>query len=46
MTINKFILSCISSGLLFRSVNNTLIYKNSSLYVLKNIKVVCEISNN
>ena len=38
-----FILSCISSGLEFWSVNPTLIYENSELNVFKNIKYLREI---
>ena len=41
-----FILSSISSGLEFLSVNHTAIYKNSELNVLKNIKFLGEISDN
>ena len=41
-----FILSSISSGLEFLSVNHTTIYKNSELNVLKNIKFLGEISYN
>ena len=41
-----FILSSISSGLEFWSVNHTSIYENSELKVFKNIKFLGEISNN
>ena len=41
-----FILSSISSGLEFWSVNHTSIYENSELNVFKNIKVLGEISSN
>ena len=41
-----FILSFITSGLEFSSVNHTSIYGNSKLEVFKNIKLLCEISNN
>ena len=41
-----FILSSISRGLEFWSVNHTSIYENSTLKVLKNIKSFDEISNN
>ena len=41
-----FILSSISSGLEFLSVNQILIYENSKLKVFKNMKVLGEISNN
>ena len=37
-----FILSSISSGLEFWSVNDTSIYKNSKLNVFKNIKLLNE----
>ena len=40
-----FILSSISRGLEFSSVNHTSIYKNSELNVFKNIKLLGEISN-
>ena len=40
------ILSYISSGLEFWSVNNTSIYENSESNVFKNIKFLGEISNN
>ena len=40
------ILSSVSSGLEFRSVNHTSKYKNSQLKVFKNIKFLGEISNN
>ena len=41
-----FILSSISSGLEFWSVNHILIYENSELKVFKNINILGEISNN
>ena len=41
-----FILSCISRGLEFSSVNHTSIYENSQLKVFKNIKFLGEISDN
>ena len=41
-----FILSSISRGLDFWSVNHTSIYENSELKVFKNIKFLGEISNN
>ena len=41
-----FILSFISSGLEFWSVNHTSIYENSDSIVLRNIKYLAEISNN
>ena len=41
-----FILSPISSGLEFWSVNHTPIYKNSELKVFKSTKSLGEISNN
>ena len=41
----KFILSFISSGLEFSSVNHTSINENSELKVFNNIKVLGEISN-
>ena len=41
-----FILSSISSGLEFWSVNHTSIYENSELKVFKNIKFLGETSNN
>ena len=41
-----FILSCISSGLEFWSVNHTSIYESSELNVLKNINFFWEISRN
>ena len=40
-----FILSSISSGLIFWSVNNIWMYENSELKVFKNIKVLAEISS-
>ena len=40
------ILSSISSGLEFWSVNDTSIYENSESNVFKNIKLFGEISNN
>ena len=40
------ILSSISSGLEFWSVNHTSIYKHSKLIVFKNMKFLGEISNN
>ena len=40
-----FILSSISSGLEFWSVNHTSIYESSELKVFKNIKFLGEISN-
>ena len=42
----KFILSSISSNLLFGYVNHTSIYENSESNVFKNMKFVGEISNN
>ena len=41
-----FILTSISSGLEFWSVNNTLIYVNLELKFFKNINLLSEISNN
>ena len=41
-----FILSSISIGLEFWSVNDTSIYENSKSKAFKNIKFLCEISNN
>ena len=41
-----FILSSISSGLVFLSVNHTSIYESSELKVFKNIKFLGEVSNN
>ena len=41
-----FILSSISSGLEFWSVNQTSIYQNSELKLFKNIKFLGEPSNN
>ena len=41
-----FILACVSSRLEFWSVNETSIYENSELRFLKNIKFLCEVSNN
>ena len=41
-----FILSSISNGLKFWSVNNTSIYENSELNILKNINVFGEIFSN
>ena len=41
-----FILSSISSGLEFWSVNHNSIYENSELKVFKNIKFFSEISSN
>ena len=41
-----FILSSISSGLEFCSVNNTSIYKNSELKVFKKLNYFGEVSNN
>ena len=41
-----FVLSSISSGLEFWSVNHTAIYKNSESKAFKNIKVLSEISDN
>ena len=41
-----FILSSISSGLEFWSVNYTSIYENSELKVFKNIKFLGELFNN
>ena len=41
-----FILSSISRGLEFWSVNHTSIYQNSELKFLKNINIFGEISNN
>ena len=40
------ILSSVSSGLEFRSVNHTSKYKNSQLKVFKSIKFLGDISNN
>ena len=45
ITIVKFILSSISNGWLFWSVNHTLISSYSELNVFKNIWFVGEISN-
>ena len=41
-----FILSSISSGLEFWSVNHTSIYENSDSIVFRNIQYLAEISNN
>ena len=41
-----FVLSSISRGLEFWSINYTSIYKNSELKVFKNKKLLGEISNN
>ena len=41
-----FVISSISRGLEFRSVNDTSIYGNSESNVFKNIKLSGEISNN
>ena len=41
-----FVISSISRGLEFRSVNHTSIYGNSESNVFKNIKLLGEISNN
>ena len=41
-----YILSAISKGLEFWSVNHTSIYENSESKVFKNIQFLCEISNN
>ena len=41
-----FVLSSISRGLEFWSVNHTSIYENSELKAFKNIKFLGEISNN
>ena len=41
-----FLLSSISSGLEFWSVNNTSIYRDSELNAFKNAKFVGEICNN
>ena len=41
-----FVISSISRGLEFRSVNHTSIYGNSESNVFKNIKLSGEISNN
>ena len=41
-----FILSSISSGLEFWSLNNNSVYKNSESKVFKNIKFLGKISNN
>ena len=41
-----FILSSISNGLKFWSVNNNSIYENSELNILKNINVFGEIFSN
>ena len=38
MTKTKFVLSSISRGLLFRSVNHTSIYQNSELNIFKGMK--------
>ena len=40
-----FVLSSVSGGLEFRLLNHTSIYENSELKVLKNIKLLGEISN-
>ena len=41
-----FILSSISSGLEFWSLNHTSIYENSKLKVFENIKFLGEVSDN
>ena len=41
-----FVLSSISRGLEFWSVNHTLIYENFELKVLRNVKFLVEVSNN
>ena len=41
-----FILSSITRGLKFRSVNHTSIYENSESKIFKNIKFLGETSNN
>ena len=41
-----FVLSSISSGFEFWSLNHTSVYRNSELNVFKNIKLLDEISNN
>ena len=41
-----FILTSISNGLEFWSVNHTSIYENSESKLLKNVKFLGEISNN
>ena len=41
-----FILSSVSSGVEFWSVNHTSVYESSELKVFKNIKFLGEISNN
>ena len=41
-----FILSSITRGLEFRSVNHTSIYENSESKIFKNIKFLGETSNN
>ena len=46
MTKAKFVLSCISSGLLFWAVNHTFMYENFKLNAFKKIEFVDEISNN
>ena len=46
MLMTKAILSSISSGILFWSVNYTSVYKNFELNIFENINFVIEISNN
>ena len=41
-----FILSSTFNGLEFWSVNHTSIYEGSELKFFKNVKMLCEISNN
>ena len=41
-----FIISSVSRGLEFLSVNHISVYENSELNVFKNIKILSEISNN
>ena len=41
-----YILSSVSSGLEFRSVNHISIYENPELKIFKNVKFSGEISNN
>ena len=46
MLMTKAILSSISSGILFWSVNYTSVYKNFELNIFENINFVIEIFNN
>ena len=46
LTKVMFILSSVSSGVEFWSVNHTSVYESSELKVFKNIKFLGEISNN